>query len=408
MLADQGLQHVDENLLQLPAEQFARWIILKEKRIVVLSIVRSRDSLVESLPIVDRLPRRIEGIGRTRRSHSHRLSLDAHPTNLCHHWRHVYWPKSFIAVLDQQGANCSLSSWSLSVYPWERSRSLDRRRTFWIVTLAGRERKTNESMPAWGNSAARRCRASSGNTDPIRPTERVISQRMMNCSTDLIDGTRNETGEFLLELVAEDHRKRGADTRCGLNSRKGDLSDTISVTETEDAWKKTLRRARRTKFALTSHLIEGNTLLNATDVSIEVRTLPTRRSSIRWTVRERARDESRLRHVIEIGENEGFRWIKSAGDDILGIFISISIGILKFDIFPEKLLVIGHLNHQRNVEGILQPSTKERKDMGNDFSLSFTMKISYLVIMNGTKCPRCIDSDDGPRPVYKKKGFFCS
>ncbi len=32
----------------------------------------------------------------------------------------------------------------------------------------------------------------------------------------------------------------------------------------------------------------------------------------------------------------------------------------------------------------------------------------YFVIINGIKWPRCIASDDGPRPVYKKNGFFCS
>lgn len=31
-----------------------------------------------------------------------------------------------------------------------------------------------------------------------------------------------------------------------------------------------------------------------------------------------------------------------------------------------------------------------------------------LFIMNGTTCPRCKASDDGPLPVYKKNGFFCS
>lgn len=24
------------------------------------------------------------------------------------------------------------------------------------------------------------------------------------------------------------------------------------------------------------------------------------------------------------------------------------------------------------------------------------------------RCPRCMDSDDGPLPVYRKNGFFCS
>ena len=32
----------------------------------------------------------------------------------------------------------------------------------------------------------------------------------------------------------------------------------------------------------------------------------------------------------------------------------------------------------------------------------------YFVKRNGIRCPRCIDSDEGPRPVYRKNGLFCS
>lgn len=34
----------------------------------------------------------------------------------------------------------------------------------------------------------------------------------------------------------------------------------------------------------------------------------------------------------------------------------------------------------------------------NQFTCIF---VSHLVIINGTKWPKCIASDDGPRPVYK-------
>src|SRR5205814_3962495 len=32
----------------------------------------------------------------------------------------------------------------------------------------------------------------------------------------------------------------------------------------------------------------------------------------------------------------------------------------------------------------------------------------YLVKVNGITCPMCMESLDGPRPVYKKKGLFFS
>ena len=33
---------------------------------------------------------------------------------------------------------------------------------------------------------------------------------------------------------------------------------------------------------------------------------------------------------------------------------------------------------------------------------------THFVNMKGTRCPKCMAADDGPRPVYRKNGFFCS
>ena len=33
---------------------------------------------------------------------------------------------------------------------------------------------------------------------------------------------------------------------------------------------------------------------------------------------------------------------------------------------------------------------------------------SYLVKIKGIRWPKCIDSDEGPLPVYRKKGLRCS
>ena len=42
-------------------------------------------------------------------------------------------------------------------------------------------------------------------------------------------------------------------------------------------------------------------------------------------------------------------------------------------------------------------------------SYEISQKLSaYLVMINGTRWPRCISSDNGPQPVYKKNRFFCS
>ena len=62
-----------------------------------------------------------------------------------------------------------------------------------------------------------------------------MSPTVMNDSTDLINGTWNQTGEFLFELLAEDEWKRRTDTRCSLNGGKGDLSNAITVSKTEDS-----------------------------------------------------------------------------------------------------------------------------------------------------------------------------
>ena len=34
-------------------------------------------------------------------------------------------------------------------------------------------------------------------------------------------------------------------------------------------------------------------------------------------------------------------------------------------------------------------------------NLAFQMGLTYFVNIKGIKCPRCIASDDGPRPVYR-------
>ena len=65
-------------------------------------------------------------------------------------------------------------------------------------------------------------------------------------------------------------------------------------------------------------------------------------------------------HVIQVGENERFVGVEPAGNDVLGVLVGQSVCLLYSQVLPQKLLVIGHLNYERNVENILQVPVRWR------------------------------------------------
>jgi hypothetical protein len=63
---------------------------------------------------------------------------------------------------------------------------------------------------------------------------------------------------------------------------------------------------------------------------------------------------SRVPDVFEIGEDEGLPGIEADGDDVLDVLVGEAMGLLQGEILPQELLIVGHLDHQRDVEGVLQ------------------------------------------------------
>lgn len=62
-----------------------------------------------------------------------------------------------------------------------------------------------------------------------------------------------------------------------------------------------------------------------------------------------------LPHKVEIGENERLPYVKSQSNDVFSILPGQSHCFLHLEIFPQSLLVVSQLNHQRHVESLLEP-----------------------------------------------------
>mmetsp|Transcript_19534 Transcript_19534/g.36410 ORF Transcript_19534/g.36410 Transcript_19534/m.36410 type:complete len:307 (-) Transcript_19534:576-1496(-) len=61
-------------------------------------------------------------------------------------------------------------------------------------------------------------------------------------------------------------------------------------------------------------------------------------------------------NVVQIRENKSLLHVKSARNDVFSILISQSMAVFQLHIgLEQELLIIGQLNHQRTVKGVLQP-----------------------------------------------------
>lgn len=119
---------------------------------------------------------------------------------------------------------------------------------------------------------------------------------------------------------------------------------------------------------------------------------------------ERVHSEMQYKpHVFQVGENEGLLLIKTTGNDVLGILVCQAVSILYRHILPEKLLVIRHLDNQWHIKYILEVPGEIQAAESNHSSHSSCVCVCvlrvYFVKRKGMRWPRCMDSDDGPRPV---------
>ena len=59
-------------------------------------------------------------------------------------------------------------------------------------------------------------------------------------------------------------------------------------------------------------------------------------------------------HVSYIGENECLFFVKSNSNDVLCIFMGKTMCFFQREVLPQEFLIIGQLNHKRNIKHILQ------------------------------------------------------
>ena len=59
-------------------------------------------------------------------------------------------------------------------------------------------------------------------------------------------------------------------------------------------------------------------------------------------------------HVLHVREDEGFVDVKATGNDVLGILVSKTVGFLQTQVLPQKLFIIGQLDHQRHIKDVLK------------------------------------------------------
>ena len=141
--------------------------------------------------------------------------------------------------------------------------------------------------------------------------------------TNLVYGARYKTSHVL--LLAKDVRKRRGERGRGLHGGEHDLANVAAAVEAEDAL----------------HLVEGHVLHDVDHVLVKLSA-----------------------HGAKVGEDEGLLHVKPEGDDVLGVLHRELLRVGQLEIFPEELLVVGQLDDERHVEGLLQPfGEKERDEM---------------------------------------------
>jgi hypothetical protein len=108
-----------------------------------------------------------------------------------------------------------------------------------------------------------------------------------------------------------------------------------------------------------------------------------------------------MSHVIQVREDECLAHVEAHGNDILCILPCKLLDIVNGKIWlEEKFFVVRQLNDKGDIKYVLKPPSNE-----------FTVQrggVQDFVKVKGMTWPICMESLDGPRPVYKKNGFFFS
>lgn len=118
-------------------------------------------------------------------------------------------------------------------------------------------------------------------------------------------------------------------------------------------------------------------------------------------------------NMIEVAKDKSFLRVESTGNDILCVLACKLSAFLDSQGRLEQVLFI-ICSHKKS-ESLAYMCVCDRWNMWFlslpvSWMTSGTSKTScnHWQNTNGTRWPRCMEELEGPRPVYRKKGFFCS
>ena len=68
-----------------------------------------------------------------------------------------------------------------------------------------------------------------------------------------------------------------------------------------------------------------------------------------------------IRDVLHVREDECFVHVEAARDDVLRVFVRVVVCLIGFQLPPQELLVVGHLDDEGDIEDVLEPSKLRNK-----------------------------------------------
>jgi hypothetical protein len=59
-------------------------------------------------------------------------------------------------------------------------------------------------------------------------------------------------------------------------------------------------------------------------------------------------------HVVKVAEDEGLLQVESEGQNVANVLAQVLACLIERHVLEQELFVIGHLNHERHIERLLQ------------------------------------------------------
>ena len=116
-------------------------------------------------------------------------------------------------------------------------------------------------------------------------------------------------------------------------------------------------------------------------------------------------------NIIEVAEDEGLAHVEAARDDVLGVLhgeaaeivqVVVAVHVLALPQVPARAVSTRNVSEFASIERASdKPSTYFSSSVIWITSGTLNAFCIHWVIMNGSRCPRCMEPDEGPRPVYR-------